>query len=121
MSTNLAEHVANKRTDRSTAPAHPPAQQPTLVQFVQKLRPEIDRALPAHVGAPTVSPASRFRRAAGLPLIINAAGIPQIDPAALEAAEGWAADALAPRTRMPHHTLPPSTNWLSLVGRQRVA
>ncbi|MFE5819950.1 hypothetical protein ACFQ6S_41925 [Streptomyces sp. NPDC056479] len=50
MSTNLAERVANKRTDRSTAPAHPPAQQPTLVQFVQKLRPEIDRALPAHIG-----------------------------------------------------------------------
>ncbi|MFE5894798.1 hypothetical protein ACFQ6E_38505 [Streptomyces sp. NPDC056462] len=45
----------------------------------------------------------------------------QTSPAALEAAEGRAADALAPRTRMPHHTLPPSTNWLSLVGRQRVA
>ncbi|MFF8401732.1 hypothetical protein ACF06P_08875 [Streptomyces sp. NPDC015684] len=45
----------------------------------------------------------------------------QISRLALEAAEGWAADALALRTRMPHRTWPPSTNWLSLVGRQRVA
>ncbi|MEU9606412.1 recombinase RecT [Streptomyces sp. NPDC048057] len=50
MSTNLAERVASKRAGRSAAPAHRPQQQPTLVQFVQQLRPEIDRALPAHVG-----------------------------------------------------------------------
>ncbi|GAA1176163.1 recombinase RecT [Streptomyces rhizosphaericus] len=50
MSTNLAERVANKRAGRSAAPAHRPAQQSTLVQFVQKLRPQIERALPAHVG-----------------------------------------------------------------------
>ncbi|AGP51613.1 recombinase RecT [Streptomyces rapamycinicus] len=50
MSTNLAERVANKRAGRSAAAAHRPAQQSTLVQFVQKLRPQIERALPAHVG-----------------------------------------------------------------------
>ncbi|MCQ8829839.1 recombinase RecT [Streptomyces malaysiensis] len=50
MSTNLAERVANKRAGRTAAPAHRAAQQPTLVQFVQRMRPEIERALPAHVG-----------------------------------------------------------------------
>ena len=50
MSTNLAERVATKRTGRNAAPAHRPVQQPTLVQFVQQMRPEIERALPAHVG-----------------------------------------------------------------------
>ncbi|MEV0440922.1 recombinase RecT [Streptomyces spectabilis] len=52
MSTNLAERVANKRT-RSHSPAvqpNRPAQPATLVQFVQQMRPEIERALPAHLG-----------------------------------------------------------------------
>ncbi|MGW2484963.1 recombinase RecT [Streptomyces sp. NPDC001571] len=52
MSTNLAERVANKRT-RSTSPAvqnNRPAQPASLVQFVQQMRPEIERALPAHLG-----------------------------------------------------------------------
>ncbi|GAA0371615.1 recombinase RecT [Streptomyces blastmyceticus] len=52
MSTNLAERVATKRT-RSTSPAVPPnrpAQPASLVQFVQQMRPEIERALPAHLG-----------------------------------------------------------------------
>lgn len=50
MSTNLAERVANKRAGRTAVPANRPAQQPTLVQFVQQMRPEIERALPAHLG-----------------------------------------------------------------------
>ena len=45
----------------------------------------------------------------------------QISRPALEAAEGWAADALDLRTRMPYRTWPPSTDWLSLIGRQSVA
>ncbi|MYX12439.1 hypothetical protein GTY67_03205 [Streptomyces sp. SID8374] len=45
----------------------------------------------------------------------------QISRSALEAAEGWAADALAMRTRMPHRAWPLSTNWLSLIGLQSVA
>ncbi|MFD8546819.1 hypothetical protein [Streptomyces sp. NPDC059649] len=54
MSTNLAERVAARRS-------HPPArqttrgavaQQPNLVQFVQSMRGEIARALPAHVANP---------------------------------------------------------------------
>lgn len=45
----------------------------------------------------------------------------QISRPALEAAEGWAADALALRSRMPHRTWPPSTNWLPLVSRRQVA
>ncbi|MEL3944478.1 recombinase RecT [Streptomyces sp. LNU-CPARS28] len=54
MSTNLAERVAARRTHtparqttRGTA-----AQQPNLVQFVQSMRGEIARALPAHVANP---------------------------------------------------------------------
>lgn len=52
MSTNLAERVANKRT-RSNSPAvqpNRPTQPASLVQFVQQMRPEIERALPAHLG-----------------------------------------------------------------------
>jgi len=45
----------------------------------------------------------------------------QISRPTLKAAEGWAADALALRSRMPHRDWPPSTNWLSLVGRQDVS
>lgn len=45
----------------------------------------------------------------------------QISRPALEAAEGWAADALDLRSRMTHRIWPPSTNWGSLVGRQPVA
>ncbi|MEU6603507.1 hypothetical protein ABZ922_00205 [Streptomyces shenzhenensis] len=44
----------------------------------------------------------------------------QISRSALEAAEGWAADALDLRSRMPHRTWPPSANWCALVGRQQV-
>ncbi|WP_280686342.1 hypothetical protein [Kitasatospora sp. MAA19] len=36
---------------------------------------------------------------------------------ALEAAEGWAADALDLRTRMPHRTWPPSAAWPTLIGQ----
>ncbi|MGW8487430.1 hypothetical protein [Streptomyces sp. NPDC055886] len=43
----------------------------------------------------------------------------QISRAALKAAEGWAADALDLRTRMPFRTWPPSSNWRSLVGGQQ--
>ncbi|MEU3710514.1 recombinase RecT [Streptomyces catenulae] len=51
MSTNLAERVADKRS-RSHSPAvqSNSSAQPTLVQFVQRMRPEIERALPAHLG-----------------------------------------------------------------------
>lgn len=44
----------------------------------------------------------------------------QISRPALEAAEGWAADALDLRARMPHRTWPSSTHWQLLVGRQPV-
>ncbi|MFK0295403.1 recombinase RecT [Streptomyces sp. NPDC090442] len=52
MSTNLAERVANKRNGARTLATQPnrPEQTPTLVQFVQRLLPEIKRALPEHVG-----------------------------------------------------------------------
>lgn len=54
MSTNLAERVAARRNH---SPARQPArgaaaQQPNLVQFVQSMRGEIARALPAHVANP---------------------------------------------------------------------
>ncbi|MET9403341.1 hypothetical protein [Kitasatospora sp. NPDC002965] len=39
---------------------------------------------------------------------------------ALEAAEGWAADALNLRSRMPHRTWPPSGAWPALVGGHTV-
>ncbi|MEX2984555.1 recombination protein RecT [Streptomyces sp. C36] len=49
MSTNLAERVAQRATTRTPAvqPAHRPA---SLVQFVETMRPQIERALPAHMG-----------------------------------------------------------------------
>ncbi|WP_157852538.1 hypothetical protein [Kitasatospora sp. NRRL B-11411] len=40
-----------------------------------------------------------------------------ITRAALESAEGWAADALNLRAQMPHRTWPPSTNWSSLIAQ----
>ncbi|MEV0115564.1 recombinase RecT [Streptomyces sp. NPDC050844] len=54
MSTNLAERVANRRNSPVRQPAHrgAAAQQPNLVQFVQSMRGEIARALPAHVANP---------------------------------------------------------------------
>ena len=45
----------------------------------------------------------------------------QIPDPALKAAEGWAAEALDLRTKMPHRTWPSSAGWLPLVSRQRVA
>ncbi|MFF4738802.1 recombinase RecT [Streptomyces sp. NPDC001262] len=52
MSTNLAERVATRA--RSHSPAHQtanrPAQPASLVQFVEAMRPQIERALPAHLG-----------------------------------------------------------------------
>ncbi|CAM5607907.1 hypothetical protein GCM10010329_17160 [Streptomyces spiroverticillatus] len=54
MTTNLAERVANRRNHvpaRQSA-QHGAAAQPTLVQFVQSMRGEIARALPAHVANP---------------------------------------------------------------------
>ncbi len=54
MSTNLAERVAKRRNPpaRQTAHRGDEPQQPTLVQFVQSMRGEIARALPAHVANP---------------------------------------------------------------------
>ncbi|ARX85656.1 recombinase RecT [Streptomyces alboflavus] len=54
MSTNLADRVAARRNTPARQPARhaTPAQQPTLVQFVQSIRGEIARALPAHVASP---------------------------------------------------------------------
>ncbi|MFI1182591.1 recombinase RecT [Streptomyces sp. NPDC020799] len=52
MSTNLAERVATRARSHSPArqTANRPAQPATLVQFVQSMRPEIERALPTHMG-----------------------------------------------------------------------
>ncbi|MEU2179696.1 recombinase RecT [Streptomyces thermolilacinus] len=47
---NLAERVVAKHTNRPTAQTNRPQQPATLVQFVQQMRPEIERALPAHIG-----------------------------------------------------------------------
>ncbi|MEU5302242.1 recombination protein RecT [Streptomyces noursei] len=54
MSTNLAERVANRRHTPARQNVHrgAAAQQPNLVQFVQSMRGEIARALPAHVANP---------------------------------------------------------------------
>ncbi|MFF3178081.1 recombinase RecT [Streptomyces sp. NPDC057900] len=54
MSTNLAERVANRRNTPARQSAHrgAAAPQPNLVQFVQSMRGEIARALPAHVANP---------------------------------------------------------------------
>ncbi|MEV0438986.1 recombinase RecT [Streptomyces spectabilis] len=54
MSTNLAERVAARRTSPARQPAHrgAPAQHHSLAQFVQSMRSEIARALPAHVANP---------------------------------------------------------------------
>lgn len=51
MSTNLAERVAARRSASARQAAHQPAaQQGTLAQFVDAMRPQIERALPAHMG-----------------------------------------------------------------------
>ncbi|MFI5686765.1 recombinase RecT [Streptomyces sp. NPDC051636] len=47
---NLAERVAAKHANRPAVQTNRPQQPATLVQFVQQMRPEIERALPAHVG-----------------------------------------------------------------------
>ncbi|CAL9296676.1 recombinase RecT [Streptomyces sp. SudanB25_2051] len=46
---NLAERVAAKNANRPAVQTNRP-QPATLVQFVQQMRPEIERALPAHLG-----------------------------------------------------------------------
>ncbi|MFM9368163.1 recombinase RecT [Streptomyces sp. Da 82-17] len=58
MSTNLAERVASKRAARNHSPAVPdgrPAKPASLVQYVEVLRPQIERALPEHVGADRIA------------------------------------------------------------------
>ncbi|MET7616983.1 recombinase RecT [Streptomyces sp. NPDC005408] len=50
MSTTLADRVAKRATRSPAVPSNRPAQPASLVQFVQQMRPEIERALPAHLG-----------------------------------------------------------------------
>ncbi|MCA6093467.1 recombinase RecT [Streptomyces sp. SCA3-4] len=49
MSTTLAERVA-QRANTHTPAAQAPQRPATLVQFVEAMRPQIERALPAHMG-----------------------------------------------------------------------